>query len=219
MKLPIIQENSGLQQAVDAKELYKALGLDLTQWSGWSNQNIQDNHSALESMDYVVYDSMWNTQSGRPTTNYYLSLDFAKKLAMQVRTEMGERIRDYFLECECKASHPAFQIPQSFGEALQLAADQALQIEAKVDHHDAIVNKDGLLNASRVAAKLGMTPNFMNKLLMSMGVYDKRIAGGKVFNQKFINDGHGVMRQASNGYTQAMFTLAGQAWVVERLSI
>lgn len=221
MKLPTIKQNSDLQQAVDARELYQALGLDITQWARWSKQNIKENPFALKGTDYGVYDTMPNTLGGRPTTNYYLSVEFAKKLAMQVRTEMGERIRDYFLECERKASQPVFQVPQSYGEALQLAANQALQIEQdkkKVDHYNAIVNRDNLLNAKSVASKIGLTAQAMNKALTAMGVYDKRIVGAKVFNQKFISAGFGVMRQTSNGYTQAMFTLKGEAWIVDKLA-
>lgn len=105
----------------------------------------------------------------------------------------------------------------------QLEAKQAAQIELQaaqpaVNHYKAIVNRDNLLNASQVASKLGMTANAMNKLLKAMGIYDRRIVGEKVFTRKFIGDGYGVMRQTSNGYTQTMFTLAGEAWVVEKLA-
>jgi len=218
MKLPVIQQNSDLQQAVDAKELYQALGLDLTHWSRWHKQNIADNPFAVSGVDFEWFAMMAN---GNETQNYYLTIGFAKKLSMQVRNEIGERIREYFLECERKASQPAFQIPQSFGEALQLAANQALQIEQdkpKVDHYNTIVNRDNLMNATSVASKIGMTANAMNKILVKIGVYDKRILSGKVFTNKFINDGHGIMRQTSSGHTQAMFTLAGEAWIVKRLT-
>ena len=39
MQFPTIQQNTDLQQAVDAKQLYQALGLDSTNWSGWSKNN------------------------------------------------------------------------------------------------------------------------------------------------------------------------------------
>jgi phage anti-repressor protein len=34
--------------------------------------------------------------SGNETKNYLLSIDFAKKLAMQVKTEVGEQMRNCF---------------------------------------------------------------------------------------------------------------------------
>ena len=66
MKLPTIKENSDLQQAVDAKELYQALGLDPTNWSGWSKNNIANNPFAMKGTDYGVYGLSTNTQGGRP---------------------------------------------------------------------------------------------------------------------------------------------------------
>ena len=89
MKLPVIQQSVEMQQAVDTKELYLALGLESTQWARWSKQNIQDNPFALKGTDYGIYDSVPNTQGGRPTTNYLLAIEFAKKLSMQVRTKKG----------------------------------------------------------------------------------------------------------------------------------
>lgn len=139
----------------------------------------------------------------------------------QLSPEFTAVLVDRWQELEIQQAQPVFQIPQTLSEALQLAAKQALQIEQdkkKVDHYNAIVNKDNLLNAKSVASKIGLTAQSMNKALTAMGVYDKRIVGSKVFNQKFISAGFGVMRQTSNGYTQAMFTLAGEAWIVDKLA-
>lgn len=49
--------------------------------------------------------------NGNETKNYLISIEFAKKLAMQAKTEVGERIRDYFLECERKVSQPVVTLP------------------------------------------------------------------------------------------------------------
>lgn len=107
---------------------------------------------------------------------------------------------------------------QIFQIRLQVAQVELQAAQPAVNHYDAIVNRNNLLNALSVASKIGMTANAMNKILKEMGVYDKRMVGAKVFTNKFISDGLGVMRQTSNGFTQAMFTLAGESWVVERLA-
>lgn len=220
MKLPMIQQNSELQQAVDAKELYQALGLDTTQWARWSKQNIQDNPFALEGTDYGVYDLMSNTKSGRPTKKYLLNIDFAKKLAMQVRTEKGEQIRDYFLECERRASQPA--IPQSFSEALLLAGKLQQQIEQdapKVAHFNAVADRKTLLNAIQVAQSVGLkSAQALNKRLSQVGVYNANCKRGKAFQAWFIQRGLGEMKQGDTGHMQPLFTTKGQMWVYELLS-
>lgn len=216
----MIQQNSELQQAVDAKELYQALGLDTTQWARWSKQNIQDNPFALEGTDYGVYDLMSNTKSGRPTKKYLLNIDFAKKLAMQVRTEKGEQIRDYFLECERRASQPA--IPQSFSEALLLAGKLQQQIEQdapKVAHFNAVADRKTLLNAIQVAQSVGLkSAQALNKRLSQVGVYNSNCKRGKAFQAWFIQRGLGEMKQGDTGHMQPLFTTKGQMWVLELLS-
>ena len=223
MNFPIIQQHDDLIQAVDAKELYEYLGLNMAHWSRWSLANIANNPFALEGTDYGVYTSMVNTVGGRPTTDYALSIDFAKKLSMQVKTEKGEQVRNYFLECERKLKvqivTPA--IPQSFAEALQLAADQAKQLELaapKIAHYDKVVERDTLLNATTVAQSVGIkSANALNKMLEVMRVYNMTCKRGRVFQSWFMTKGYGEMKQGDTGHHQALFTTKGQAWIVEKL--
>ena len=79
--------------------MYDTLGLDKSNWSRWTKKNILNNPFAVENNDYVGFVIMTN---GNETTDYALTIDFAKKLAMQVKTVQGEMVRDYFLTCEEK---------------------------------------------------------------------------------------------------------------------
>lgn len=175
MRLPIIQENKDLQQAVDAKDLYEALGLNPTQWARWSKQNIQENPFALKGMDYGVYDSMANTQGGRPTVNYLLSIAFAKKLAMQVRTEKGEQVRNYFLDCERKAINanqpvmpelPNFTNPADAAiawaaeyKAKEAAQSQVIELKPKAEALARISHSVGATGIRETAKAVGMKQN------------------------------------------------------------
>lgn len=217
MQFPTIQENQELQQAVDAKELYQALGLNTAHWAKWHARNIDENPFAAESVDYQTF-TQW--VRGNETQNYLLSIDFAKKLAMQVRTEMGERIRDYFLECERQLQVKTPSIPQTYADALQLAADQARQLELakpKITHYDNVVERAGLLNATQVAQKVRLSAVAMNKVLEELGVYNKAVKRSRVFQQWFIDQGFGLLKQTNMGHSQALFTKRGEAWVIERL--
>lgn len=229
MRLPTIQENQDSHQAVDAKELHQALGLHPAKWSEWSKNNIANNPFALEGKDYEVYNPQLNTQGGRPTTNYLLSIDFAKKLSMQVRTQIGERVRNYFLECERKASQPIITLPDFTNPvtaarawADELEAKQAVQAQLtiaqpKINHYDHVVERAGLLNATQVAQKVRLSAVSMNKALDELGVYNKTVKRSRVFQQWFIDKGFGEVKQTDQGFSQALFTKRGEAWVIERL--
>ena len=97
IKLNEVKINDELVQAVSARELYEALGLDKSHWSRWTKKNILNNQFAVENSDYVGFAIVAN---GNETTDYALVIDFAKKLAMQVKTMQGEQVRNYFIECE-----------------------------------------------------------------------------------------------------------------------
>ena len=112
------------------------------------------------------------------------------------------------------------KLPQSFSEALQLAADQARQLEIaapKVQYFDAVVERSTLLNATQVAQKLRMSAMAMNKLLDALDVYSHGVKRARVFKQWFIDKGLGELKQTDLGYSQSMFTTRGEAWVIERL--
>lgn len=113
------------------------------------------------------------------------------------------------------------QIPQSFAEALQLAANQALKIEQnapKVAHYDKVVDRHTLLTATQVGQKIGLSAIMLNRVLVEIGVYNKAHKRGKAFKQWFIDKGLGEMKQTDMGHSQALFSLKGEAWVIERLA-
>lgn len=114
----------------------------------------------------------------------------------------------------------AVRLPQTFAEALQLAADQARQLELaapKVQYFDKVVDRSTLLNATQVAQKLGMSAVAMNKLLDDLDVYSRNVKRARVFKQWFIDAGYGELKQTELGFSQPMFTTKGEAWAIEKL--
>lgn len=113
------------------------------------------------------------------------------------------------------------KLPQSFAEALQLAADQARQLEIaapKVQYFDTVVERSNLLNATQVAQKLRMSAMAMNKLLDRLNVYSHGVKRARVFKQWFIDQGFGELKQTELGFSQPMFTTKGEAWIIEKLT-
>lgn len=112
------------------------------------------------------------------------------------------------------------KIPQTYSEALQLAAEQARQLELaapKVAFVDNLVDRSVLMNASQVAQKHKKSAVWLNKILDELKVYNKAVKRGRVFQQWFIDKGLGEMKQSEQGFSQAMFTNAGEVWINEKL--
>lgn len=113
------------------------------------------------------------------------------------------------------------QIPTNFADALQLAADQAKQLELaapKVAFVDNLVERDTLMTATQVAQKHKMSAVKLNRFLDELEcVYSKAVKRGRVFKQKFIENGYGEMKQTDLGHSQALFTPAGEVWINQQL--
>lgn len=155
-----IRENKG-KQVVSARELYSKLGLSNGQFSRWAKSNILDNPFSVENEDWVGFDV---NVEGNKVRDYALIISFAKKIAMMSKSEIGDKIRDYFLECEKKSQ---LYIPQTYSEALMLAAKQAEEIEnqqkqitsmkPKAEYFDEIVDRNGLTNFRDTAKLFGVS--------------------------------------------------------------
>ena len=165
-------------ETVSAREMYDTLGLDKSHWSRWSKSNIVDNPFALENVDYVGFAIVVN---GNETTDFALTIDLAKKLAMQVRTHKGEMVRDYFLTCEKKLKEVSTQkpIPLTYAEALRAYADeveaheqtkQTLTIaEPKAQYFDKLVERNLLTNFTTTAKEFGVKRKDLIDYLLDNG--------------------------------------------------
>lgn len=217
MNLPTIQENKDLQQAVSARELHRSLE-STERFSSWFARQLQ--YGFDEGIDFIGCKT-FNTLANQELQDYFISIDMAKEVAMIQRTKIGKRVRQYFIDCEKKATVSAPVIPQTFAEALQLAADQARQLELakpKIQHYDTVVERDTLLNATTVAHSVGLkSAQALNKQLERLGVYNAACKRGRAFRAWFIEQGLGAMKQGATGHHQTLFTTKGQAWVIEKL--
>lgn len=79
LELIKVEEREG-RQVVSARELYLGLGLDKSNWSRWSKQNIEEEQFFKENEDWVGFVTMTN---GNETKDYAVSLEFAKHIAMK----------------------------------------------------------------------------------------------------------------------------------------
>lgn len=123
-----ITEHDG-KQAVSAKELHAFLEVE-TPFTMWAQRMID--YGFVENIDYQSLSQKCDKPTGgRPSLDYALTLETAKHWCMMQRSAKGMQARQYFIECEKRAMGAVspYVIPQTYAEALQLAATQAQEIE------------------------------------------------------------------------------------------
>ena len=144
----------------------------------------------------------------------------------QIMPEVTAILVDRWAELEKQLAEAA--LPTTYLEALKalISSEEQKQViqhqlEAaapKINHYDTVVERFNLMTATQVGQKLGMTANKLNKHLESLGAYNKSVKRGRAFKQWFIDEGYGVMKEANKGYSQALITSKGQAYIVQELT-
>lgn len=86
-------------KTITAKELYSFLGLNPAHYARWTNKNILENQFATENVDFAPF-TIQGEWGGQATTDYELTIEFAKKLCMVSKSAKGEQARNYFIEVE-----------------------------------------------------------------------------------------------------------------------
>jgi anti-repressor protein len=122
--------NKKEEQWVSARELAENLGINMTKFSRWADDNILSAGFILKS-DFLIHSQ---GTKGRPKKDYLLSIETAKHISMMSRTERGRDIRDYFIKI-----HDAYingQIKQLEIES----ADRINYLERAVDQRDEYIS-------------------------------------------------------------------------------
>ena len=91
--------NGNAVETVSARELHAFLEVG-RDFSNWVKGRISE-YDFVENQDFVVFAKIGeNPNGGRPSQEYYITLDMAKELSMVERNEKGKQARKYFIECE-----------------------------------------------------------------------------------------------------------------------
>jgi phage antirepressor YoqD-like protein len=125
------------------------------------------------------------------TAYYELTKDQMMLVGMRESKVVRRRVLDV-LNGLSERTVPA--IPQTYAEALQLAADQAKKLEEqapKVEYHDKVLATDNGLTTTEIAAELGMSAISLNKALQDMKV-QRKVGGRWVLTVAYINQGYDV---------------------------
>lgn len=180
-----ITENNG-NQAVSAKELYAFLETE-TRFDIWIKRMLE--YGFTQDVDFqCLYKNvqMPNGGSKQALDDYALSLNCSKEISMIQRTDKGKQARQYFIECEKQAlqKKPTHAIPQTFSEALMLAARQAEQLELqsaelkkqapKVAYVDEVLQSQSTYVTNQIAKELGTSAITLNRKLKEKRIIYKQ---------------------------------------------
>ena len=175
--------NGNIVETVSARELHEFLG-NGDMFANWIKHRVEK-YGFVENQDFVSFlVSTKKPNGGRPSQEYYITLDMAKQLAMVENNEKGMQVRKYFIECEKKLKETITQkpIPLTFAEALRAYADeveahertqQQLAIAVpKAQYFDKLVERNLLTNFTTTTKEFGIKrKDFINYLLDNGYIY------------------------------------------------
>jgi anti-repressor protein len=157
------QIGASTAQAVDARDLHAALG-NGDHFATWMRDRIRQ-FDFTQGSDFVSYSE--KTEKGAPRTEYAVSLDMAKELAMVERSPKGKEVRQYFIECERRAKGtvpallPDFSNPaiaaRAWAEQYErrdIAERQVAVLEPKAVALDRLTAADEMILISDAAKRL-----------------------------------------------------------------
>lgn len=137
-----ITEQNG-KQAVSARELHTFLE-SKKQFADWIKDRIRK-YDLVENVDFVSFSL--NSEKGRPTIEYALTLDCAKELSMVEGNAKGKIARKYFIERDNKLK--AIEKQLSPAEALL----QNVQILVEQEKRITNVEKDVLVLKAKATTR------------------------------------------------------------------
>ena len=180
--------------------------------------------AAQLEVDVSKFGGIYTDSQNRQQTEYLLDKVTCLCLVAGYNAKLRMTIIKRWQQLE-QATAP--RLPTTYLEALEallasekakIALEQQASINApKVVHYDRVVARTNLVNATHVASKLKLSAVKLNRHLCELGVYNQAVKRGKVFNTWFIDKGYGQMKQTELGYDQALFTHAGEMWVIEMM--
>lgn len=169
-------------------------------------------------------------QNGQTYECYYLNKRDSLIVVAQNCPEFTARIVDRWQELEAQVK-PTFMLPQTFAQALALAAQQALELEQKeqqlelakpkVEYVDSYVERGNLKAVTDVAKEIGVSGKKLGKWLREEGHAWSKHPSIR-WTQPFIDNGYGEMKQYTTpgGFdgSQALVTPSGDLFIKQNFS-
>jgi len=226
-----VETNENFEQIVSMRDLHEVLGMnrDFTNWFKYQVEKL----GLIEGLDFTPILAKTSEVGGRPKTDYHVTIDIAKHIAMISGGENGKQVREYFIQVE-KAWNDPDQVmaraaiigQKRLAVAMQRVQMLEVKIEAdkpKVDYFDTAVDRTGLFNFRDTAYALGVKQNDMINLLVGKRWLYRGQRSKLKFHAEYGPTGKHYFElkdfTAKNEYsgTQTMITAKGKAAILKLL--
>lgn len=151
---------------LSARELHEFLEIQ-TPFKKWFSRMIEygftNEIDFREVMDKIVQ----NPLGGRPSTDYEITLDMAKEIAMIQRNEKGKQARQYFIEVEKQWNSPERIIARGLIESQKMIDNlnqKLLEQKPKVEFYDDVAGSKDAIEMAEVSKVLGIRGMGRNNL-------------------------------------------------------
>jgi phage anti-repressor protein len=113
-----VYEDKEARTVINAREMHEFLEVNW-KFADWIQRRLEK-YRFVESEDFFRFPG--KSTGGRPTTEYLLTIDVAKELAMVENNVQGRQARKYFIECEKRLKATSGAISAKDAERLKLQA-------------------------------------------------------------------------------------------------
>jgi len=124
--IPIYENDS--KNVVNARELHEFIS-SAQEFANWIKNRIEK-YGFIESEDYLIILS--KSTGGRPSTEYILTMEAAKEIAMVENNDRGRQVRRYFIEAEKRFREQSKPKQMTQAEILAGLAQCNVELERKV---------------------------------------------------------------------------------------
>ena len=175
---------------LSARELHEFLEIK-TEFAKWMHRMCEYGFS--KDVDYrVIVKNDENPLGGRPSTDYEITIDMAKEIAMIQRNEKGKQARQYFIEVEKQWNSPEKIIARGLIESQKMIENlnqQVIEMKPKAEFFDQVASSKTAIQMSEVAKVLNY-PNFGRNRLFEFLRNKKVLMATNIPYQKYVDCGY-----------------------------
>lgn len=178
-----IETNGNQEPIVSGRELHKALEVK-TPYTQWFDRMTE--YGFVENTDFCTVSQKCEIANGgfQEKIDHAIKLDMAKEIAMIQRSDLGKKVRQYFIQVEKDFNSPekimarALKIANDKLSTVQLENTQQKQLigelKPKADYLDQILQSKALVSTTAIAKDYGMSAKAFNKKLHELKVQFKQ---------------------------------------------